>query len=188
MTDFRKELDEYSSGMDMLFGTPNEKEYLDVEFDFTLDPDHFMKWLGECDELVDDLTGDYKYDCGSMCEYAILYISMLLHDKELEGELEIMYGNVGFWEHYWMRYKFRGESYHIDLTMMQFDPEAPKLAISKAVNNKVSGEYNHIDDDGELMVDYIERQRAYMFYPDPVNLKKPEKKVGHIDFFTTFDV
>ena len=66
-----------------------------------------------------------------------------------------------------MRYNFRGESYHVDLTMMQFDPEAPKLAISKAVNNKVAGEYNHVGDDGELMVDYIDRQRAFMFYPCP---------------------
>ena len=172
MNDAEDILNQYSSSMDLLFGKPVTREYLDVEFDFTLDPDHFMKWLKADGQEV---TGDYKTDCASMCEYSILYISMLLHDKELEGELEIMYGNVGMWEHYWMRYKFRGEEYFTDLTMQQFDPEAPRLAISKAVNNKVSGEYNHIGEDGELMVDYIERQRAFMFYTDPVTLKTPDR-------------
>jgi len=176
---------EFSSGIDLLLGEPFKREYLDVEFDFTLDPDHFMSWLAVQDDIEEN-TGNYQHDCSSMCEYAILYISMLLHDKELEGELEIMYGNVGFWEHYWMRYIYQGEAYHVDLTLMQFDPEAPKLAISRAVNNKIAGEYNHYGYDGELMVDYIDRQRAFLFYPDPIYLKIPKTKLGGNDFFTNF--
>jgi len=169
-------LKEFSMGNDLLFGKPIDKEYLDVEFDFTLDPDHFMSWLALQDD-IEKQTGNYQVDCCSMCEYSILYISMLLHDRELAGELEIMYGNFGFWEHYWVRYNYKGEQYYIDLTLQQFDPTAPRLAISKATNNKVAGEYNHYVVDGELMVDYIERQRAFMFYPDPKDLKKPFNKV-----------
>jgi len=100
--------------------------------------------------------------------------------------MEIMYGNVGMWEHYWVRYKFRGEEYFIDLTMQQFDSTAPKLAISKATNRRASGEYSHIGDDGELMLDYLERQRAFQFYTDPVSLKKPEIDFAYSELIANF--
>jgi hypothetical protein len=166
------ELDgEYVSMSELMFATPIKLEYLNMTFDFELDPDHFVKWLGVEGE---EITGNYNIDCASMCEYAILYISMLLHDKELKGNLIIRSGSVGAFDHYWMEYAYEGETYFIDLTMQQFDESAPKLAISRAVNKRASGCYNYFEEcSSEKMVDYIERQQAFRFYTNPITLVKP---------------
>lgn len=158
----------------LLFSAPKELEFLNIKFDFDISPDHFIKWL----ELEgEEIEGDYKFDVGAMCEYSCLFIAMMLHDKELEGEMKIYYGKFGFFEHYWVGYTFRGEEYFIDLTLMQFVDDAPKLSITKAENKRVSGGYSYIDDGDvayETIHDYIKRQRAFMFYTNPKTMKKPD--------------
>lgn len=157
------------NGMDLLFGKPREISFLDIQFDFELSPEHFMKWL-ELDG--EEVTGDYKWDCNSMCEYACLFVAMLFHDKKLKGELKIYYGKFGFWEHYWIGYLIDGQEYFIDLTLKQFIEDAPELAITKATNERVSGSYSYLSD-GETLKEYIEQQRAFQFYCDPVTMTKP---------------
>lgn len=160
------QIDNYS----LLFSKSKEIEFLDIKFDFDLSPDHFIEWLKAEGETIID---DYKIDVGSMCEYSCLYVSMMLAGKKLQGDLKIYYGKFGFWEHYWLGYIFNGEEYFIDLTLQQFNPNAPKIAISKAMNERVGGSYSSLSE-GEPIKEYMERQKAFMFYTNPKTMKRPK--------------
>ena len=165
---------EGADSFSLLFSKPKEIQFIDMKFDFELSPDHFIEWLkAEGEEVI----GDYKIDVYSMCEYSCLYASMMLSDKQLKGDMKIYYGKFVFWEHYWLGYTFNGQEYFIDLTLQQFNENAPKLAISKAINERVSGSYSSLSE-GEPIKDYLERQRAFMFYTNPKTMEKPEYKVG----------
>ncbi|MCC6447955.1 MAG: hypothetical protein IT215_04655 [Chitinophagaceae bacterium] len=72
---------------------------------------------------------------------------------------------------------FIEQEYFIDLTLQQFNPKAPKLSISKASNERVSGSYSSLSE-GEPIKGYLERQRAFVFYTNPKTMQKPEYKVG----------
>lgn len=170
MDDFEKELKSHTSGMDLLFGKPYDGlEFIKPDLDFEINPDHFMRWL-EMEFKDEPLMGDYQTDCASMCEYACLFVGMLLHEKELKGEMEIMYGKFGFWEHYWLRYTLDGEAYFLDLTLKQFVKDAPKFSVVKAVNKRVNGCYSYIDDEddeGIPIKQYVEDKDAFAFYNNP---------------------
>lgn len=164
-----KDLQENSS-FNRLFEEPKDVKFIDKEFDFSLDPDHFIRWrVEEAKRDGDDfdyVPGDYRHNCGSECEYSCLYTAMMLHDKELESEPVIYCGNFGFWEHYWIGYTYKGQEYFIDLTLMQFLPQSPKLAISLPSNDKNG--YNWFEDiEPETISHYLERQGAFGFYIDP---------------------
>jgi hypothetical protein len=161
------------SSFDLLFGTPKELEFLEKEFDFKLDPDHFIKWLAAEGQ---EITGDYRHDVGSMCEYSCLYIAMLLSDKQLKGNMKIYYGDFGFFEHYWIGYTIDGIEYFIDLTLQQFDKNAPKLAIVKAINEKVSGCYSYLSE-GESPQEYLKRKEAFKFYSNPITMAPAPYKI-----------
>jgi len=156
-----------TSSFDLLFKQPARIQYADINFDFKIDTDHFIEWLKIEGE---DVTGDYKYNVGSMCEYSCLYIGMLLNGVKLNGDMKIYYGKFGFWEHYWIGYVYEGMEYFIDLTLMQFIDDSPELAISK-LSNEPNG-YSFLSD-GEPIEDYIKRQRAFDFYTNPKTLIKP---------------
>lgn len=145
--------------------------YLNPNFDFYIDPNHFMEWLKLEGE---DVIGNYEIDCCAMCEYACLYISMMLHNKKLCGDMKIYYGKFGtMLEHYWIGYAIDGEEYFIDLTLKQFVSDAPKLAIVKAENERISGSYSSLSE-GEPIKEYIKRQRAFMFYANPITMTKSD--------------
>lgn len=148
------------SSFDLLFTEHTKMKYVHPKLDFIIDPNKFMNWL----ELEgEEITGDYKVDCASMCEYGSLYILMLLRDKKLKGNLKMVSGNFGFWGHYWISYVYNGEEYFIDLTLKQFVENAPKLAISKAniVNNGYRNLY-YMD-----VEEYLTNIRAEEFYVNP---------------------
>ena len=157
------------SSFDLLFQEPKELTFIDKQFDFEVSPNKFIEWL-KADKI--EIVGNYAIDCGSMCEYACLYIGMLLYGKKLKGEMVVYYGNFGFWEHYWIGYKVEEKEYFIDLTLCQFVKNAPKLAITNYTNERVSGCYSFLSD-GEPIKDYIKRQRAFMFYTNPITMKPP---------------
>lgn len=164
-------------GMDLLFGTPSPITFLKKKFDFRISPRRFMKWLKAEGEEV---TGNYIADCGSMCEYACLYVSMLLHEKKLKGKLVIYYGKFGFWEHYWLGYTIDGEEYFIDLTLKQFISNAPKLAVTKAVNERVAGSYSYLSE-GTPIAEYIEEKEAFRFYINPHTMKPASEVIPEYD-------
>jgi hypothetical protein len=168
-----------TSSFDLLFSPPKEIEFLDKKFDFEINPDHFIEWLKKEEQEV---TGDYKIDVSTMCEYSCLYVGMMLHDTTLQGEMKIHYGKFGFWEHYWLGYTFEGQEYFIDLTLRQFNQNAPKLAISKAINERVAGCYSSLSE-GTSIEEYIQSKRAFEFYTNPKTMEKPIiKKFQHSDF------
>ena len=158
MDDLHKELNRVTP-----FTTPHVPTFINPELDFKVDPEHFMKWLATEDEEV---TGDYRNDCGSMCEYSCLYLSMLLYNQELKGELTIICGNYGWWEHYWMKYKLNGITYYLDLTLMQFVEEAPKFAITLEHQNP-KGYNSKYDMDGQDFRKYVDEKRGFDFYTNP---------------------
>lgn len=161
----------------ILFSEPKEIEFLDIKFDFELSADHFIEWLKAEGE---DIIGDYKVDVSSMCEYSCLYTAMMLSEVELKGDLKIYYGNFGFCGHYWLGYTFNDEMYFIDLTLQQFNPNAPKIAITKPSNARIFGNYSWLSE-GEPIKDYLERQRAFMFYTNPKTMEKPKYEGPRFD-------
>ena len=156
------------------FTAPPSMEFVEPKLDFDLDPDHFIAWLkaeASQDVHMDAPTGkSYAYDVGNMCEYSCLYIAMLLHDKKLKGELKIISGKFGFWEHYWMQYRLDGVTYYIDLTLQQFVETAPKLAISTK-RNLDNGYNRRFDIEGTTIHSYLEDKEAFMFYVNPNKVK-----------------
>lgn len=126
-------------------------KFENIKFDFTLDPKQFIDWLREIGE---DITGNYSADVTSMCEHGCMYIAKVLKGKKLKGKLLIHYGHFGFWEHYWVGYIWKGQEYFVDLTLKQFIPDAPELAISKASNHKNG--YN--GGEGEDLYEYFLKQ------------------------------
>jgi hypothetical protein len=159
----------YTNSIDLLLAKPKEIKFIDMEFDFEINPDHFIEWLRMEKE---ELTGDYKVDVTSMCEYSCLYVAMLLQDKKLQSVPKIYYGKFGFFEHYWIGYVFNGQEYFIDLTLKQFNADAPKLAITIAMNEGVAGSYSSLSD-GEPINEYIEKKEAFRFYTNPSTMIKP---------------
>jgi hypothetical protein len=149
-------------------------EYITPKLDFTLDPDHFIKWLkaeADNDQYLDPPLGEsYAMDVGSMCEYSCLYVAMLLDGAELKGDLRIVGGNFGFWEHYWLRYVLDDVTYIIDLTLQQFINTAPKLAICIEHTNK-HGYTNDYDQEGTPISQYAKDKRAFQFYTNPKNVE-----------------
>ena len=164
-----------NSSFNKLFMPPKEVEFTSPKLDFTLDPDHFVRWL--CEEHGSDphsdfdyVEGDYRHNVGNECEFSCLYIAMLLHGKELDSEPVIYCGNFGFWEHYWIGYTYKGIEYFIDLTLMQFLENAPKLAISFPVN--ADDGYNWLKDiEPQPISEYLEEKRAFQFYKNPKEVK-----------------
>lgn len=140
---------------------PAPIEFVNPKLDFKLDPQHFMDWL----ELENqEVWGDYRTDCASMCEYSCLYVSMLLHKKKLKGELKIISGSFGFWEHYWLQYTYKGVQYFIDLTLQQFVKDSPKCAISLGTPEVDNGYRNFYYIEVE---EYLQNKRAFEFYTNP---------------------
>lgn len=170
---------------DLFFGKPKKLNFLSKKFDFELDPYHFMKWLSI--ETEEKLTGNYIYDCSSMCEYSCLYSAMMLYDKNLKGELKIYYGRFGGWEHYWLGYKINEIEYFIDLTLKQFIKDAPMLAITLSENNEVPGGYSYLSD-GYTIDEYIQEKRAFDFYTNPKTFEPPKININDILHPNTFDL
>ena len=164
------ELNEFKSYFDELnkrvtYSTPfPELKFIQPEIDIELDPEHFLNWLKKenSEDFEDDK--DYSFNVASMCEYSCLYVAMMLHKKQLKGDLKIMCGNFGFWEHYWLKYTLNGVSYYLDLTLQQFIREAPKFSITIA-NEDPTG-YNTVCD-GESIKDYINGKMGFEFYVNP---------------------
>ena len=143
---------------------PPPMEFIEPDLDFELDPNHFIEWLKAEDQEV---VGNYKTDCSSMCEYSCLYVSMLLHGTKLKGELKIIAGSFGFWEHYWLSYKLDGIEYFVDLTLQQFVSDSPKCSVSiskgEVDNGYRSFYYMEIED-------YLKEKKAFDFYTNPKNI------------------
>lgn len=154
------------SSFDMLFHPFRKIQYEDIQFDFNIDPAHFLKWL---EAEGEEVTDDYKYNVSKMCEMSCLYIAMLLSNKELESVPVIYYGNFGFWEHFWIGYVWKGQEYFVDLTLAQFKDDAPKLAISKAIK-ELDGYY--CDYPPTSIYDYLKDKRAFQFYINPNSITK----------------
>ena len=89
-------------------------------------PKNFVKWLNKIGEEIDH--DDYCYSVTSMCEYSCLYICQKALKNNFDPtRLKICYGNYGWGEHYWM---MLDDEWFVDLTLAQFIPDAPRLAIT----------------------------------------------------------
>lgn len=141
-------------------------QFENVQFDFQIDPDHFIRWLNAEGEGKEDT---YQRSVAGMCEYSCLYIAMMLHSKKLQSEPVVYYGKFGFWEHFWIGYTFNGQEYFLDFTLQQFVEDAPRFAVIKPIN--YHNVYNFIDDgEHETISQYLDRQRAFMFYRNPKDI------------------
>lgn len=167
MTDITNEHE--NDNLSQFFSQPKTPEFLDITFDFDISPDHFVQWLREEGMGVYE---DYTISVASMCEYSCLYMAMLCSQMDLKGELMIYEGNYGPLSHFWMAYKYEGEEYFIDLTLKQFIPNAPKLAISKAHLGSINEGYWTYGDPISIQ-EYLEKVKAFDFYINPKNMVKP---------------
>lgn len=157
------------SSFDLLFSKTSKIKYLNKNFDFNISSEHFIEWLKAEEQ---EITGKYEIDVSSMCEYSCLYISMLLYDRKLKGEMFVYSGSFGFWGHYWIGYKYENEDYFIDLTLKQFIKESPELAISKSTNNKKT--YHYYPEGIIPIRDYVDEKRGFDFYTNPLTMQEPK--------------
>ena len=160
-----------TSSFDRLFTPPPQHDYITPDLGLDINPDNFVKWLMlEHDEISPKDT--YAQAVSSMCEFSCLYLAMLFRLSPQEKNFKIVCGNYGFWEHYWMEYTHNGKVYILDLTLKQFQPEAPKLAIleRKYQDNgyRVCSEVDY----GQTVKGYCDEKRAFMFYPYPKQVEK----------------
>jgi len=93
---------------------------------------------------------------------------MILFNMKLQSTPTIYFGNFGFWEHFWIGYFWKGQEYFIDLTLVQFLKTAPKLAVSKAINELDGYSHNYPP---ESIFDYIKRKRAFEHYINPKSIQ-----------------
>lgn len=136
------------------------------QLDFTIDSKDFIEWLKKTGE---DVFGDtYSKVVSSMCEYSCLYIAKILEGVKLKGELKFCLGDYSCWEHYWASYTLNGVEYFVDLTLAQFDPQAPEFSIvlssnsvhKTAYNNYVYISFNEFIDARRRDLDIIEQDKA----------------------------
>lgn len=116
----------------------------------------FLEWL----KLEwRDISWEYRNIINWECEHFCLFYGMLNFDKLKEHKI-IYAKQGGIWGHY---YIFDGEKY-IDYTLWQFGKEYPE---------------EHEWENPPLwfreiwrysLKDYVESQRAFMFYKDPRNI------------------
>ncbi len=160
--------------------TEQKPIFIKPKLDFKISPNHFIKWLKAEGETIE---GVYHQDVSNMCEYSCLYIAMILDGVKLQNEPLIYYGRFGeYWEHYWIGYTFNNQEYFIDLTLQQFIPSVPKLAITKAVHKEKSRYYSHYSE-GTPINQYLKDRKGFDFYTNPKTMEPPKYKVGTTEDF-----
>ena len=150
----------------LLFEPFPKYDFIKPDLDLDINPDFFLKWL----ELEDqEVCESYKLSVSSMCEYSCLYLAMKFRLADLKGELRLVSGNFGFWEHWWVEYKVEDKTYIIDLTLQQFVDDAPRLAISEAKYSK-EGYMKDLHCDYSYSVEeYCNEKGAFKFYKHPLS-------------------
>ena len=162
--DFLKDFEMPVSTFDRLFQAPAKVKCIQPELDLDINPDYFIKWL----ELEGELEGEtYKEQCASMCEYSCLYLAMKFRCVKLKGELRLICGNFGFWEHWWAEYNVNGKVYIIDLTLQQFVEDVPRLAISEAKYEDNGYRKDPHCDYSYSLIDYCDEKKAFWYYKHP---------------------
>lgn len=155
-----------TSSFDRLFTAPPKHDFITPDLGLDINPDKFIKWLEiEHPDLVH--AENYAQAVGSMCEYSCLYLAMLFRLTPEEKKFKLIPGNYGFWEHYWMEYTHEGKTYIIDLTLQQFQKDAPKLAIIERKYEENGYRVCEEVDYGQTIKGYCEEKRAFMFYSHP---------------------
>jgi hypothetical protein len=134
-----------------------------------------------------DMEDEYYKTVGSACEYSCLYIGMLTYGMKLKNPLKVYYGRVGFFEHYWIGQVIDGQEYFIDLTFQQFNRSAPKLVITKAMNEEVAGGYSYLSE-GQDLNEYVKEKKGFKFYTNPHTMIKPEIMKGKEYSGITFNI
>ena len=163
--DFAGELE--NSSFNLLFSKSPEYNFIQPDLGLDIDTSDFLNWL----ELAigDDFYGDtYAEKVGSMCEFSCLYLAMKFFlDKNLAGEMRLVCGNFGFYEHWWVEYAINDKVYIIDLTLQQFVPEAPELSITEASYHKTGYYKDEHCDYSQSIKEYCLEKGAFKYYPIP---------------------
>lgn len=97
-----------------------------VDLPFEVDTEQFIEWLKQVDD--GEITGQYEIDVTTMCHFGALYLSKQAAFANVPAErFKICAGTYDWFEHVWC---MLDDTYFVDLTLKQFIPEAPKLAIT----------------------------------------------------------
>jgi hypothetical protein len=161
------------SAFDLLTSKPEKLEFLDIDLGFQLDPRHLLRWLeaAHTEDEYDsfEITGIYSQDVACECEFSCLYMALLLDDMTFEKEPVIYDGSFGFWDHFWTAFFIDGKEYFVDMTLAQFMPEAPKVAITEA--RKYEKAYRwHDEIFPKTFSHYLEYVHAYDRFPEPIDI------------------
>lgn len=132
-----KEYEETSS-FDLLFGERPGMAFYEPE---SLDIINYLsirKFLAYLITNREATKADpYHRAVSSMCEYWVWWAYHKLKNKKHSGWIDYISGYFGFWEHHWIRYKYNGESYFVDMTLAQFNPIYPKIAVTKEIEARL---------------------------------------------------
>jgi len=166
------ELKDYmdNSSFNLLFTAPPVLEFITPELDLDINTSNFIKWLeSEVEDVADGET--YREKVSSMCEYSCLYLAMKFRLSKLKGELRLVPGKFGFWEHWWCEYSIDGKVYIIDLTLKQFVEDAPELSILEATYTRSGYTIDSVVDYSYTLKEYCDEKNAFMFYSHPLKFE-----------------
>jgi len=89
-----------------------------------LDPKKFISDMVMCGE-IELPTGDYGKDCSFLCHTSVAWMLLQIEKTPYFNAVKVCRGWCAGWEHSWLKF---GE-YYLDITLTQFEKEAPPLAI-----------------------------------------------------------
>ena len=144
-----------------------ELDFLDLDLGLEINTTNFIKWLEVENEEICELE-TYQDKVGNMCEFGCLYLAMKYRLKPEENNFKLVWGKYGFWEHYWMEYTQNGKVYILDLTLKQFVPDAPELAITERKYQPDGYNVCNVVDYGVTLKEYCDDKKAFMFYSHPM--------------------
>jgi hypothetical protein len=113
----------------------------------------FLKWL---EKEWRDITWDYSYDVNWECEHFCLFYGMLKYGEDIENYKVCIWKVDWLWEHYFIKYKW----IYIDWTYQQFNKNVRSIIYSTTPTTSVRIEFS--------LKEYIDNQRAFMFYKNPL--------------------
>ena len=110
---------------DFINTTSPNQYYIDLDLDFHISPRNFLEWLVINND--ENFSNVYARDVVSKCFQAVYFIYLRAKIDNFDlSRLKHCHGYYSNFDHHWILLDNR---YIIDLTLKQFEIDAPKLAI-----------------------------------------------------------
>lgn len=143
-----------------------------------IQPDVFVQDMQDID-LIDSISGNYSNDCYNLCRNAVAYILKQFNmDDSTESFLFLhsftaINGSFGGKSHSWLALG----DYYIDLTLAQFAPNSPHLAVT--LRKEVSQPHLYVVHEEYEWEEWAELETKDNFFDLEDDYRKFFEKVGN---------